>query len=163
MKLWGPTGIDESASLDGFVDADSISPADITDEMIIRALHVCDGLITAVIGYLRGRHGIWVSRPWLVRRIETRPMIKEISDGFSVVRREICEEVVFASVKAGSVKSAMWYLEHVHPDVFGGNRMSSDAIGGGSGNIQEVAITAPMDAETWLKTFTGMRHGGRPN
>lgn len=139
-------------------DVDTTATEVLTDDAIIRALHVCDGLVTAAIGYLRGRHGVWVSRSWLVRRIAGSAVISDCYNSFSESRREMCEEVVLASAKSGNVRSAVWYLEHVYPDQYCSSR--PDDRSSSDDSVREIAVTKVMTQEDWVKAFSGMRAGG---
>lgn len=161
MKLWSPTVEDSGENFDGFPGECAPTPECLTDAMIIRALYICDGLVTAAIGYLRGHYGIWVSRPWLTRRIESTPNIKSVFDSFGAARRDICEEVIMAAVKCGNIRTAMWYLERVHPDIYGAARATSaDAASTG---VIEVPVTAAMSHDQWHDVFSTMRRGAAPN
>lgn len=161
MKLWSPTVDEDNEGFDGFPGDSGPTPECLTDAMIVRALYICDGLVTAAVGYLRGHYGIWVSRPWLVRRIDNTPIIKTVFDSFGAARRDMCEELIMVAVRKGSVRAAMWYLERVHPETFGANRVTQpDAATTG---VVEVPVTELMSQDQWQTAFAGMRRGGAPN
>lgn len=161
VKIWGTYSAedDDNLRVDPLGGFGSHIPGGskekLDDSMIVRAMFVCDGLVTAMIGYIRGSVNIWVSRQELMQRITETPSLMNLFRDFNKNRKEICEEIVLASAKSGNVRSAMWLLERYDPENFGAP--ASKQINTTETAVQEIPITQPVDVDTWVRLFSGFR------
>jgi len=128
---------------------------DIPEAAVLRAIYSCDGILSAVRGFLLARNKIRLSRDRLESMIETNPVLRAAMASCKAQKRDLCEEVVLMHAKAGSDKAARWLLERYDPQNFGSGVLASEPAA--NRFASEVPVMQSLSSEDWVSRFSGLR------
>lgn len=127
----------------------------VSEGAMLHAIYSCDGLLSAIVGWLLAKHRVRIEREHLAAVIENSPVYRAAMAECRARRRDLCEEVLLMHVKSGSEKAARWLLERYDPQNFGNGAVTPAAAT--EQLAAEVPVLQAVSNEDWIAKFSALR------